>query len=96
MRAELAGLNHCAVPFLSRAAANLCWYYYTLHLNVIRMSTDGTEPTLIVKDIPENKYIRHLQEHNRPHKKFISVDGYVFPKTCLPYLKRIREFEVIV
>ena len=24
MRAELATLNHCAVPFLSRAAANLC------------------------------------------------------------------------
>ena len=27
MRAELANLNHCAVPFLSRAAVNLCWYY---------------------------------------------------------------------
>ena len=24
MRAELAGLNHCAVPFLSRAIASLC------------------------------------------------------------------------
>ena len=30
MRAELANLNDCAVPFLSRAAANLCWYYYTV------------------------------------------------------------------
>ena len=29
MRAKLANLNHCAVPFLSRAAANLCWYYNT-------------------------------------------------------------------
>ena len=27
MRAELANLNHCAVPFLRSAAANLCWYY---------------------------------------------------------------------
>ena len=27
MRAELANLNHCAVPFLSRAAVNLSWYY---------------------------------------------------------------------
>ena len=27
MRSELAILNHCAVPFLSRAATNLCWYY---------------------------------------------------------------------
>ena len=28
MRADLASLNHCAVPFLSRAGANLCWYHY--------------------------------------------------------------------
>ena len=27
MHAELASLNHCAVPFISRADANLCWYY---------------------------------------------------------------------
>ena len=26
MRAELANLNDCAVPFLSRAAVNLSWY----------------------------------------------------------------------
>ena len=26
MRAELANLNHCAVPFLNRAAVNLSWY----------------------------------------------------------------------
>ena len=35
MRAELANLNHCAVPFLSRAAVNLSWYdnlykYYSI------------------------------------------------------------------
>ena len=30
MRAELAILNQCAVPFLSRTAANLCWYYYKI------------------------------------------------------------------
>ena len=29
MRAELAGIYHCAVPFLSRTAANLCGYYCT-------------------------------------------------------------------
>ena len=29
MRAELANLNHCAVPFLSLAAVNLCWYNYS-------------------------------------------------------------------
>ena len=28
MRAELASLNPCAVPFLSRAAINLSWYDY--------------------------------------------------------------------
>ena len=27
MREELANLNYCAEPFLSRAAVNLCWYY---------------------------------------------------------------------
>ena len=26
MRAELADINHCAVPFLSRAVVNLSWY----------------------------------------------------------------------
>ena len=26
MRAELANLNHCAVPLLRRAAVNLSWY----------------------------------------------------------------------
>ena len=29
MRAKLANVNHCAVPFVSRAAVNLCGYYYT-------------------------------------------------------------------
>ena len=29
MRAEVASLNHCAVPFLSRAAVNLSWHYST-------------------------------------------------------------------
>ena len=31
MRAELANLNHCAVPFSSRAAVNLSWYDSTLY-----------------------------------------------------------------
>ena len=31
VRAKLANLNHCAVPFLSRAAANLCLCYYQYH-----------------------------------------------------------------
>ena len=30
MRAELANLNHCAVPFLSRAAVSLSWYDSTV------------------------------------------------------------------
>ena len=29
MLTELANLNHCAVPFLRRAATNMCWYCYT-------------------------------------------------------------------
>ena len=31
MRAELANLNHGAVLYFSRAAINLCWYYYSYH-----------------------------------------------------------------
>ena len=30
MRAKLANLNDCVAPFLSRATANLCWYYYRI------------------------------------------------------------------
>ena len=30
MRAELAGLNLCAVPFLRRTTGGMCWYYYTI------------------------------------------------------------------
>ena len=30
MRAKLVDINHCSVLFLSRAAANLWWYYYTI------------------------------------------------------------------
>ena len=33
MRAELASLTPCAVPFLSRAAVNLCWYYITYDMH---------------------------------------------------------------
>ena len=33
MRAELANIHHCAVPFLSRAAVNLSWYDSTHMIN---------------------------------------------------------------
>ena len=39
MRAKLTNLNYCAVPFLSRAAVNLCWYdyiHYTLQFGLIQ------------------------------------------------------------
>ena len=35
MRAKLANLNHCAVPFLSRAVVNLSWYDRTLYTYTI-------------------------------------------------------------
>ena len=34
IRAELANLNHCAVPFLSRAAVNLSWYDSNKYRNI--------------------------------------------------------------
>ena len=42
MRAEIANLNHCAVPFLSRADVNLIWYdsiYYVFCILYIFMCT---------------------------------------------------------
>ena len=35
MRAELASLNLCAVPFLSRAGVSLSWYYYTFTYDIL-------------------------------------------------------------
>ena len=39
MRAELDSLNHCAVPFLICANANLYWYYtlYSIHYTLYSM-----------------------------------------------------------
>ena len=34
MRAKLANLNNSAVSILSRAAANLCWYYYNISSHI--------------------------------------------------------------
>ena len=39
VRAELANLNNCAVPFLSRAAVNLCWYNYIQSIS--KFKTNG-------------------------------------------------------
>ena len=39
MHAKLANLNDCAVPFLSRATTNLCWYYYTHTISDKRLYT---------------------------------------------------------
>ena len=39
MRAELPNLDDCAVPFLSRAAVNLCWYYYTFYIILLTKTT---------------------------------------------------------
>ena len=36
MRAKLANLNHCAVPFLSRAAVNLYRNYYILFHAILK------------------------------------------------------------
>ena len=56
MRAELANLNHCAVSFLSRAADNLCWYYYTtLFLRNIKKSDIRKD---ILVELKNNMLIR--------------------------------------
>ena len=39
MCAELANLNDCAVPFLSRAVVNLFWYYYISVCTIASLKT---------------------------------------------------------
>ena len=45
MRAELPNLNHCAVPFLSRAAVNLSWYNSTFSL--MKLGAEGVKTILL-------------------------------------------------
>ena len=46
MRAELANLNYCAVPFLSRAVANLCWYYTASKIKATTLGTTTIQQVL--------------------------------------------------
>ena len=50
MRAELANLDHCAVPFLSRATVNLCWYYYTIEIRslLIKVAINQNKSVLYI------------------------------------------------
>ena len=54
MRAKLARLNDCAVPFLSRATANLCWYYYTY------LSGEVEESQCFPHSDYTNRYLGHF------------------------------------
>ena len=52
MRAELANLNHCAVPFLSRTVVNLYGYYITIvELRKIVHRGIDTSKHLLLKSI---------------------------------------------
>ena len=57
MRADLANLNHYAVPLLSRAAVNLCWYYY-IYIYIIH-----------ILYICIHTYIRTAEQNNK--KRYI-------------------------
>ena len=51
MRAELANLNPCAVPFLSRATVNLCWFC-CIYISI----KNGFKAILVVKvTVTQNK-----------------------------------------
>ena len=53
MRAKLDNLNHCAVAFLSRAVANVCWYYSIVC--VVVLSKKNTQDTqLYYTKVPLN------------------------------------------
>ena len=53
MRAELANINHCAEPFLSRAAVNLSWYDSTITIGLavptVGMNAFVTSKSLVDK-----------------------------------------------
>ena len=50
MRAEIANLNNCAVPFSSRAAANLCWYYIIYIFQPVSQIKKQMDTTIISDD----------------------------------------------
>ena len=60
MRAKLAILNHCAVPFLSRAAANMFCYYYIIYSVVL----DNTvfDNTVFDKTMQQQEIILALKQ----------------------------------
>ena len=62
MRAELVNLNHCAVPFLSRAAANLCWYYYSIYYKVysIQYTLYSTLDVCTLDPIQIQEHVLHI------------------------------------
>ena len=51
MLAKLSSLNDCAVPFLSRAAVNLRWYWYNWN-TIIAMETPVTVEYKITVTLP--------------------------------------------
>ena len=75
MRAELAGLNHCAVTFLSRADANLCWYYYTIKVDMI----------CILTLLPGSVLRRYIPLHMPNHL----VLPWSYPARCWGRYKRV-------
>ena len=66
MCAELANLNPCAVPFLSRAAFNLCWYYYR---TITTLTLFPDYPVLLKHNILITSQ-RYLLEYWGPTRSF--------------------------
>ena len=56
MSANLANLNHCAVHFLSRAGANLCWYYYT-EFNLLARAVHDSYYVIYARAVHDSYYV---------------------------------------
>ena len=77
MRAELTNLHHCAVPFLSRAAVNLCWYdSITPPCTVLRLTVEVTFIKALTPVFKLNTGVSCVEFQHMIHKRmfnFISL-----------------------
>ena len=81
MRAELANLNHCAVPFLSRAAVSLSWYdiisqytyYKQVHYTIYKYIANNLQNSHVLRAIPVKVYFSQKQLPRKMKSRLVIV-----------------------
>ena len=64
MRTKLYNLDNCAVPFLSRAAANLCWRILVTIYGVVQNRVSGDKNTVLT-DLNKFRFNNHFCDPKR-------------------------------